>query len=301
MKSYRVLLYYWFCDIADPSAYAAAHRAKCEELDLRGRILIAEEGINGTCSGTTDSCDAYMRWLSSDERFAGIEFKVEEAVEHAFKKLFIRVRPEIITLGEVVREPVHRKTGIPLDPVQWREMMNRDDVVILDGRNDYEYNVGRFAGAICPPVESFRELPDWLRQHRRDFEGKKILTYCTGGIRCEKLTAWMLQEGFRDVYQLHGGIVRYGQDPMTQGEGFQGINVVFDDRVAVSAGEKSQPLTVCRECGEPTTNYVNCANVLCNDRILLCDACEIVTRRTCSEGCRAAPRLREKDQKLQRA
>lgn len=296
-----MLLYYCFTEIQDPAAYAEEHRQVCAELGLLGRILIASEGINGTCSGTVDACSRYMEWLRSDNRFAAVEFKIDESDGHAFKKLFVRVRDEIITMGRPVETPVHRRTGIHLQPEEWLAMMARDDVVLLDGRNDYEFEVGRFKGAICPPVESFRELPDWLVEHRETFEGKKILTYCTGGIRCEKLSAWMLQEGFNDVYQLHGGIVEYAKDPVTQGEGFEGINVVFDDRVAVPAGERSQPLTRCRECGVNSTNYVNCANVLCNDRIILCEQCEITTLRTCSKECRQAPNLREKDQRLRKA
>lgn len=301
MKPYRVLLYYCFTKIDDPAAFTEDHRALCESLGLKGRILIAEEGINGTCSGPIDACEQYMAALAGDSRFEGIEFKIDEADEHAFKKLFVRLRPEIITLGERVEGRVEERTGHHLDPVEWQRMMDKEDVVILDGRNDYEHEVGRFRGSIRPPVESFKEFPGWLRANRELFDNKRILTYCTGGIRCEKLSAWMLQEGFKDVFQLHGGIVEYAKHPETQGEGFEGINVVFDDRVAVPAGERASELTRCRECGTPTINYVNCANVLCNDRILLCEKCEEATGRTCSEACRNAPLLRHKDAKLKRA
>lgn len=297
MARHSVLLYYFFAPIEDPDAYAAEHRRFCEELGLRGRILIASEGINGTCSGTTEACEAYMNWVRSDPRFADIEFKIDEADGHVFKALYIRVRPQIITISEELSVPVHERTGTHLSPAEWKEMLDDPDVVVVDGRNAYESEVGRFKNAICPPVQNFREITSWLLEHKPDFEGKKILTYCTGGIRCEKLTAWMIDAGFENTYQLHGGIVMYGKDPATQGEGFLGVNVVFDDRVAVSAGEKATIVTHCRECGELSANYVNCANVECNLRMIMCPSCEEKTGRCCSPECRTAPRQRLKGKK----
>lgn len=295
---YSVLLYYCFTDLHEAEAYTEEHRAKCQELGLKGRVLIAREGINGTVCGLTSACEQYMQWLSQDPRFDGIEFKVDDASEHVFKKLIVKHRPEVITLGTELEQPVHQRTGTRLSPTEWHEMMGREDVVLLDGRNTYESSMGRFQGAICPPVEAFRDLPAWIEEHKSELEGKKVLTYCTGGIRCEKLTAWMLQAGFKHVYQLHGGIVNYAKDPQTRGEGFEGVNVVFDDRVAVPAGEKAAIVTVCRECGTSTANYVNCANVECNIRIVLCASCEAEVARTCSRECREAPRKRLKNLRL---
>ena len=291
-QPYAVLLYYMFANVSDPEAFADEHRAFCEELGMRGRILIATEGINGTASGTREACETYMQSLAAV--FPGIEFKVESADGHAFKALYVRVRPEIITLGRTLTSRVHERTGSHLSPAEWREMMDREDVVILDGRNTYESEVGRFRGAVCPPIENFRELPDWIEEHRAELEGRTILTYCTGGIRCEKLTTWMLDAGFDKVFQLHGGIVSYGQDPQTEGDGFEGVNVVFDERVAVSAGPRSTIITTCRECGEPSANYVNCSNVECNIRMIQCPECEAMTSSSCSEACQSAPRRRAK-------
>lgn len=295
---FRVLLYYHFGVIEDPQQFREEHLQLCQSLGLLGRILIAREGINGTVSGTVGATDHYMQALKADPRFKGIEFKIDEAEAHAFKKLFLRVRDEIITLGVPLSAPVHQHTAPHVSPAEWKRMMNEEDVVILDTRNVYESGLGHFKNAICPPLESFRDFPDWIRQHADLFRNKKILTYCTGGIRCEKFTAWMLDEGFEDVFQLHGGIVMYGKDPETQGEGFIGTNVVFDERVNVSAGPKSEPLTLCRECGSVTANYVNCANVVCNRRMILCETCEANTERCCSEECRRAPLRREKGKKL---
>lgn len=299
MAAYRVLLYYHFAPLAEPETFAQRHLEQCHELGLRGRIIVAEEGINGTVSGTADVCEAYMAGLRAVPGFESIQFKIDETDAHAFKRLSVKCRAEIVTLGEPLEQPVHQRTGGYLSPSEWREAMHRPDVVILDGRNDYESELGRFSGAICPPLGNFREFPEWLREHRAELEGKTILTYCTGGIRCEKLTAWMLQEGFRDVFQLHGGIVNYGKDPATQGEGFEGVNVVFDDRVVVPAGERATPINACARCGESTTNYVNCANVDCNKRMLMCEACENETERTCSVACLQSERKRPKGGRLQ--
>lgn len=294
---YQVLLYYWFTELTDPAAFAAEHRELAEGLGLRGRVLIACEGINGTVSGTQEACDAYRAALLADPRFAGMEFKVDEVEGHVFQALHVRHRAEMITLGEPLAQSVSQLTGVHLSPEEWREMMKRDDVVILDGRNGYESDLGHFRGAICPPVESFREFPAWLEENRALFEGKHILSYCTGGIRCEKLSNWMLDHGFKNVYQLHGGVVMYGKNPQTSGEEWLGVNVVFDERVTVPVGERSEPLTACRACGTPSTNFVNCANVECNLRMILCPDCEAKCERCCSDACRTAPRLREKGKK----
>lgn len=294
----QVLLYYQFAHIADARSFADEHRTFCLQLGLRGRILIAHEGINGTVSGTKESCTHYMDFLKSIDGFEETEFKIDEADEHAFKKLSVRVRAEIITLGVPLSGPVSELAGKHLTPAEWMNAMRREDVVVLDGRNRYESDLGHFENAICPPVENFREIPEWILKNREAFHNKTILTYCTGGIRCEKLSAWMRDAGFEHIYQLSGGICNYAKDEATQGEGFLGVNVVFDDRVVATAGAKSTPMTRCRECGELSTNYVNCANVDCNDRIVLCPTCEERTFRCCSEACRDANRHRKKNQKL---
>lgn len=291
---YRVLLYYQFAEVPAPKALAEAQLLQCQELGLRGRIIIASEGINGTVSGPAAACQSHMEALGAV--FPGIEFKIDEVEGHTFKGLSVKVRDEIITMGVPLGTPVHQKTGRHLSPEEWREAIQQDDVVLLDGRNDYESELGHFEGALLLPLESFRDFPAWILAHREQLEGKRILTYCTGGIRCEKLSAWMLQEGFEEVYQLDGGIVRYGKE--TDGAGFVGMNVVFDDRVLVPPTPAHEPITHCRECGAKSANYVNCANVLCNRRMILCPGCEEFTSRCCSDECRNAPSLREKNAKL---
>ncbi len=291
---YRVLLYYQFAEVPAPKALAESQLLQCQELGLRGRIIIATEGINGTVSGPAEACESHMEALRAV--FPEIEFKIDMVEGHVFKGLSVKVRDEIITMGVPLGTPVYQKTGRHLSPEEWREAIQQDDVVLLDGRNDYESELGHFEGALLPPLESFRDFPAWILAHREQLEGKRILTYCTGGIRCEKLSAWMLQEGFEEVYQLDGGIVRYGKE--TDGAGFVGMNVVFDDRVLVPPTPAHEPITHCRECGTKSANYVNCANVLCNRRMILCPVCEESTSRCCSDECRNAPSLREKNAKL---
>lgn len=291
----EVLLYYLFTDVADPASVAAEQDAFCRAHGLKGRILVAREGINGTVSGSKESCEAYVQWMATGP-FGATEFKREPCEEIAFKKLFVRERTEMIALGAPVEMAVR---GEYLEPEAWRTLLDDPDVVILDGRNDYESRLGRFRGAICPPLASFRDFPEWLRAHRALLEGKKILTYCTGGIRCEKLSAWMLAEGFENVYQLHGGITRYAQHPGVEGDGFEGVNVVFDERVAVSAGPRAVPIiTQCEFCGTASSNYVNCAYVVCNKRIIMCPSCEETLERCCSDDCRSRPEKREKGMKF---
>ena len=288
-KPYEVLLYYRYFKLDDPEGYARDHRELCRELGLRGRILIAREGINGTVSGTREACAHYRRTLDEDPLTAGIAWKIDEEEGHVFPRLSVKVRSEVVTL-ELGEEDVHPAdlTATHLQPSEWREAMKEDNVVILDARNDYEWEIGRFKGAILPEVPSFRDLPEWVRSHRAELEGKKILTYCTGGIRCEKFSGFLLKEGFEEVFQLDGGIVSYGKDEEVRGEGYEGECYVFDERLSVPVNRTGGATVIsrCGGCGEPTVRYRNCAWLPCNEQILLCQACEKSSGRYCDSRCR---------------
>lgn len=288
---YHVLLYYQFVRIDDPEAFADNHRALCESLGLRGRILVAPEGLNGTVSGTVAACDAYRSAVSSDPRFAEMVFKVDEVEGHAFHKMFVRVKKELVTFRADLPSNPNEITGKRLTPKQWQEFLQRDDVIVLDGRTDYEYDIGHFRGAIRPDVESFREFPEWIRTYLKDAKDKPILTYCTGGIRCEKLTSFMIRDGFQEVYQLDGGIVTYGKDPQTQGALWDGLCYVFDERVTVEINHTDDRRIVgrCHHCGEPTERYVNCRNYRCHLQHLACADCEKQFNSACSIACMDAP------------
>lgn len=291
--THRVLLYYKYVPIEDPETFADEHLKFCKELGLKGRILVSSEGINGTCSGTIEQTQQYMDAMHADERFSDMEFKVDESEGHAFKKMHVRHRQEIVNLSLEEDIDPNELTGEYLEPAEFLEQMQRDDVVILDARNDYEYDLGHFRGAIRPEVETFRELPEWVRENREKFEGKKILAYCTGGIRCEKFTGWLKREGFEDVAHLHGGIVTYGKDPVAKGQMWDGQCYVFDNRIAVPINQVEH-VVVGRDHfdGKPCERYVNCANPECNKKILASEENELLYRRSCSDECREHPRNR---------
>lgn len=291
-QTFKVLLYYKFVPIDDPALLASEQHALCTSLGLRGRILTSKEGINGTVSGVTDACDAYVEAMRADPRFADIAFKVDIESDHVFRKLFVRVKDELVTFRSADAPPVWECTGTHLSAQEWHEMLQRTDVVILDGRTGYEFDIGHFRGAIRPDVDSFREFPEWIEKNLGADRSRPILTYCTGGIRCEKLSGWMLKAGFTNVFQLDGGIVTYGHDPDVQGALWDGKCYVFDERIAVDINHTDDRRVVgrCLHCNAPTERYRNCVNVACNLQHLVCASCEERMDGACSEDCMSAPR-----------
>ncbi|WP_336787187.1 oxygen-dependent tRNA uridine(34) hydroxylase TrhO [Paenibacillus sp. MMO-177] len=288
-KPYRILLYYKYVHIENPEQVTAEHLRFCKELGLKGRILISDQGINGTCSGTTQQTDAYMAYMNEHPLFKDITYKIDESEGHVFKKLFVRHKNELVTLRYKKKMDPNVLTGKRLSPKQFYEQLQQDDVIIIDGRNDYEYDIGHFRGAIRPTVESFREFPEWIRKNLpEDAKNKPILTYCTGGIRCETLTGVLLEEGFTDVAQLEGGIVTYGKDEEVKGRLWDGKCYVFDDRISVPINRTEEDVVIgkCHHCGKPEDRYVNCANVTCDKRHICCEECEAEHERHCSEECK---------------
>lgn len=291
--THNVLLYYLYTPIEDPETFAAEHLAACKEIGLKGRILVSQEGINGTCSGTIEQTEQYMEMLKSDPRFADIVFKIDAADGHAFKKMHVRAKKEIVHLGLEEDINPHELTGTYLEPAEFYKRMQDQDTIVLDARNDYEYDLGHFRGAVRPDVENFRDLPEWVRENKEMFEGKKILTYCTGGIRCEKFSGWLKREGFEDVAQLHGGIATYGKDPEVKGQLWDGQMYVFDERIAVPVNQVEHVIVGKDHfTGEPCERYVNCANPECNKKILASEENEHKYMRSCSDECREHPRNR---------
>ncbi|MBM7706245.1 UPF0176 protein [Chryseomicrobium aureum] len=293
MKEYRVLLYYKYVAIEDPETFAAEHLAACKEIGLKGRILVSHEGINGTCSGTIEQTDAYMDMMNNDERFKDIMWKMDDADEHAFKKMHVRAKNEIVHLGLEEDINPNELTGTYLSPKEFFEQMQQEDTIVLDARNDYEYDLGHFRGSVRPDIRNFRDLPQWIKDNKDKLEGKKILTYCTGGIRCEKFSGWLKREGFEDVGQLHGGIHTYGTDPEVKGQLWDGQMYVFDNRIAVPIN-RVEHVIVGKDHfdGTPCERYVNCANPECNDKILTSEENEHKYMRSCSHECRTHPRNR---------
>lgn len=290
-KPYRVLLFYKYIHIDDPEQLTEDHLAFCKELGVKGRILIAEEGINGTLSGTIEQTDKYIAEMRKDPRFSDIEYKFDETDGHAFKKIFVRHRNEIVALNLDKDIDPNEVTGERLSPKEFYEHLQKDDVIVLDARNDYEYQVGHFRNAIRPDIETFRELPEWIRDNLSEHKDKKILTYCTGGIRCEKFSGFLKREGFEDVAQLHGGIVNYGKDPQVKGKYWDGKCYVFDERLSVPINHTDEDVVIgeCRHCGKAEDRLVNCMNPECNRQYICCEECEEKYRSSCSDECREHP------------
>ncbi|MBL7960276.1 rhodanese-related sulfurtransferase, partial [bacterium] len=182
MSTYRILLYYKFVKIENPDAFAKEHLDFCSSLNLLGRIIIAPEGINGTLSGTIPQTDAYIAMMRLDHRFADMKFKIDGSEHHVFKKLSVKARKEIVTFGLDTIDP-NDLTGKYIEPKEFYMAMQEPDAIIIDARNDYEYDMGHFQKAIRPNVEAFKEFPEWVRKNLSELKDKKILTYCTGGIR----------------------------------------------------------------------------------------------------------------------
>ncbi|MEW9667996.1 rhodanese-related sulfurtransferase [Ammoniphilus sp. 3BR4] len=294
-KPYRILLYYKFVPIENPEEFTQEHLEYCKQLGLKGRILVAPEGINGTVSGTVEQTQEYMDHMHADPRFADLWFKIDEADEHAFQKMHVRYKAELVTFRVEDAPAPFEKTGTYLNAKEFYEALKDEDVIVIDGRNDYEYDIGHFRGAIRPDVKSFREFPEWIRENLGQYKDKKIITYCTGGVRCEKLTGWMMEEGFEDVAQLHGGIVTYGKDPEVQGRLWDGKLYVFDERISVPVNRTDEDKVIgkCHYCGEPEDRYINCAYPSCNKKTIAHAHCEEVHRGFCSPECEKQHQLQQ--------
>jgi UPF0176 protein len=243
----------------------------CAGIGLKGRILIAPEGINGTVAGTRAQLKQYTDYMDAHPLFGNIVFKRTPAGKMPFGKLIVKHRPEIVTLGKNVDL---KKTGKYLSPEEFHRMLESEkDIAIIDMRNNYEYEVGRFEGAIQPDTTKFYELPKKVKNLKLDPK-KKVLTYCTGGIRCEKATALLAEEGFEDVYQLEGGIAKY-LEKYPNGH-FKGKNFVFDERMVTNTDTESgaNVLGKCSHCKQPSDRYIDCTKPDCHQLFICCKDCE---------------------------
>lgn len=292
-KKFRVLLFYKYQTIENPEQFAKDHLNFAKSIGLKGRVLVGTEGINGTVSGTIAQTDAYQEYVHSLPGFEDVWFKIDEADDYAHRKMFVRPRKEIVALG--LEEDINplEMTGEYLTPSQFREAILDENTIVIDTRNDYEYDLGHFKGAVRPDIRNFRELPQWMIDNREQFMEKRVVVYCTGGIRCEKLSGWLVREGFKDVGQLHGGIDTYGKDPEVRGDLWEGKMYVFDDRIAVDINHVN-PSIIGKDYfdGTPCERYVNCGNPMCNEQILCSEENEQKYVRGCSAECRCHPRNR---------
>ena len=248
----RVAALYRFAAFDDPAAIRAALEARARALGIRGTLLVAGEGINGTIAGAPEAVDAMVATIRSLPGCAGLAPKYADAAAMPFHRLKVRLKREIVTLG-VAGIDAARDAGTYVSPADWNALVDDPDTVVIDTRNGYEVAVGSFAGAIDPGTDAFRDFPAWVDAHRDELAGKRIAMFCTGGIRCEKATALMKAEGFDDVHHLDGGILRYLEE-VPEGESrWRGECFVFDERVAVGHGLAPGSHVLCRGCRMPVS------------------------------------------------
>lgn len=266
----KIILYYKFIPVADPQMTMRWQRELCSRLNLKGRIIISEHGINGTVGGELEAVKAYVHEMNLTKEFKGIEYKWSDGTRDDFPKLSIKVRKELVTLAPEEDFNVFDK-GTPLRPEAWHKFIDEHpDVPILDARNDYESEIGAFKGAIKPKIKTFKEIKKTLEALPKD---QPVMTYCTGDIRCEYLSAYMKHKGFAQVYHLDGGIVKYGEAYGDDGH-WEGKCYVFDKRMKVAFSDKSKDIGTCVRCGASTSEQANCADLTCNKQFVVCGACQ---------------------------
>lgn len=281
----KVLLYYKFINLDDPKALRDAQFEFCKAHNLKGRILISQEGLNGTVSGIEDQIEAYK--IFTEEAIGKVEWKESFADVDVFPKLRVVVRDEIVTFKHKVDL---KKAANYIEPEELKNLYETGkDFIIVDGRNEYEARIGKFKNAIVPKINAFRDFPSWFEENRELFKGKLVITYCTGGIRCEKLSAYLVEQGIDDVQQLHGGIVKYGE--VTGGKDFEGTCYVFDHRIHVPVNSiNPEIISKCHHCGKKIARYINCCNAECNKQIICCKECDAKFAGGCSEECKKLSR-----------
>jgi len=276
---HKILLYYIFRPLADPQAIGLWQRELCERLNLRGRILVSQHGINGTVGGEVESLLTYIKATKSYAPFKGIEFKWSDGHRDDFPRLKVKVREEIVAFG-IPHELEVNEDGVVgggehLSPAALHELVEQrgDEIVFLDGRNAFESKIGKFKNAVVPETvtthDFIREIESGKYDHLKD---KPVVTYCTGGIRCEILSSAMKNRGFAEVYQLEGGIVKYGEAFGNKGL-WEGSLYVFDRRMTIDFEENIAAIGECEYCSAPTKNFYNCNDLVCRTLTLMCDTC----------------------------
>jgi UPF0176 protein len=241
---------YHFAPLPDYRELRESLLQVCTEEGLKGTLLLASEGINGTIAGSRGGIDSLLAWLRRDPRLTGLEHKESFYREQPFYRLKVRLKKEIVTLGVPGIDP-NEAVGTYVAPEDWNALIEDPEVVVIDTRNDYEYEAGTFSGALDPKTRTFRDFPGYVQEHMDPKAQKKVAMFCTGGIRCEKATALMLAEGFEEVYHLQGGILKYLEEIPEEESLWEGDCFVFDERVTVRHGLEPGEYTLCRGCRMP--------------------------------------------------
>ncbi|TJW11728.1 MAG: rhodanese-related sulfurtransferase [Mesorhizobium sp.] len=251
-QPFRVAALYRFARLEAFDSLRVPLAAFCCERGIRGTLLLAHEGINGTVAGSEAAIAALIDHLESIEGLAGLEVKYSSAAEMPFYRMKVRLKREIVTMGVENIDPA-ASAGTYVAPADWNALISDANTIVIDTRNAYEVSIGTFKGAVDPATTSFREFPAWVEQHRDELDDRKIAMFCTGGIRCEKATAYVKSLGFEDVFHLKGGILKYLEEVPAEESLWQGECFVFDERVSVSHGLVEGEAEVCRACRHPLT------------------------------------------------
>ncbi len=279
--TYQVLLFYKYITIQDPETLASSVRELLAAYSLKGRFLIAEEGINAILEGETQATEEFFKELTQDERFVDLSTKRSMGDGEAFKKAQVKVRDEIVGTHFDKNIDPRVKTAPRISAEELREWYEQQkDFVVIDMRNDYEFQSGHFKDSINPGLENSRDLPDALPKLEQ-YKEKKVLTVCTGGVRCEKMSAFLLANGFNDVQQLDNGIHAYMEK--YPAKDFLGTLYTFDGRKTMDFGGEREIVGRCKLCGSPTEKYVNCADNLCHLHFLACEDCQKPEGTFCGE------------------
>lgn len=254
MTDYTVAALYHFTRFDDPATLRVPLQDVCDQAGVRGTLLLAGEGINGTIAGTRQGIDTALAAIRALPGCADFEHKESHASVMPFLRMKVRIKREIVTMGQPQVDPT-ADVGNYVDPKDWNDLIEQDDVVLIDTRNDYEVAIGTFKGAIDPETASFREFPDWWQANKERFHNKRVAMFCTGGIRCEKSTNYLLGEGVPDVYHLKGGILKYLEETPEESSAWDGECFVFDARVSVGHGLEEGPYHLCYACRRPISGH----------------------------------------------
>lgn len=250
--SFTVAALYRFARLAHYAALQEPLAELCASQGIKGTLLLASEGINGTVAGSADGVAKLIARIQAEPALEGLELKYSYATEMPFNRMKVRLKQEIVTMGVPDIDPL-KSAGSYVAPEDWNSLISSPDTVVIDTRNDYEVAIGTFRDAVDPQTKTFREFPEWVEQNRAKLEGKKIAMFCTGGIRCEKATAYVKGLGFDEVYHLKGGILKYLEDVAPEESRWDGECFVFDERVSVGHGLKEGETELCRACRQPVT------------------------------------------------
>ncbi len=247
---FTVAALYHFTRFDDPAALQGPLLELCKSHKVMGTLLLANEGVNGTIAGHRDSIDAVLAHIRALPGCADLEHKESTATVAPFHRMKVRLKKEIVTMGQPDVDPVAR-VGNYVDPADWNDLISAPDVAVIDTRNDYEVAIGTFEGAVDPETKSFGEFPEWWEKNKHRFHNKRVAMFCTGGIRCEKSTNYLLGQGVEDVYHLKGGILKYLEEVPQEDSKWDGECFVFDARVSVGHGLAEGPHILCHACRRP--------------------------------------------------